>query len=276
MTVHPDLIQILSAIFTAFYITGILWYSVGWWENGVGNRIDKVFFWWQIAWTGWISYRLFTYTQEGDRLSLAIYMLSAVIWLFVARWRMLIAELKKVRTLTPTPQFLVHINPDNTIEHYPYVPETFWSPEPITAYRVFAFDKTNLLSKVASKPFRHSRRGKPVPATCRYAQPHKVPDWVCSCGYYALKPNPNRTPAAHSLFLDLPSADRFDIAATVELFGNVIEHAHGYRAQYMRVIALHPRNAYELAVILPYASRHKIEIRPFEGLAITVYAVSAS
>jgi hypothetical protein len=96
--------------------------------------------------------------------------------------------------------------------------------------------------------------GKPLLAQCRqqYGEPsnryqlqgsHDPPHSVCPCGIYAFK----QAPAADELWMDR----MFDgtggtpyIFGAVLLWGRIVEHERGYRAQYARVAALaagHPR-----------------------------------
>lgn len=95
--------------------------------------------------------------------------------------------------------------------------KAFWSPEPIIGYRfsppIYDFPDS--------------------PARCRIAlvhidQPtHKAPDPGCSCGYYAFK-----TPAL------VERHQPHSAIYQVELFGLVIEHELGYRAERILVAGL--------------------------------------
>lgn len=71
-------------------------------------------------------------------------------------------------------------------------------------------------------------------AKCMWS--HDVPDWDCTCGIYALKELP-------SIKRDNPDLVNFPmiiIRGQVELFGKIIYHEQGYRAQYARVYSLSP------------------------------------
>lgn len=57
---------------------------------------------------------------------------------------------------------------------------------------------------------------------------HEAPEWDCSCGYYALQ-------TLHLDALEQWSAD-------VELWGRVIEHEWGWRAQHQRLVRIYAPN----------------------------------
>jgi hypothetical protein len=62
-------------------------------------------------------------------------------------------------------------------------------------------------------------------AVCPEMRPHHVPDWDCTCGFYAMKTPP-------------PEPEYGAFRAEVELFGTVIEAENGYRAECQRVLSL--------------------------------------
>lgn len=98
------------------------------------------------------------------------------------------------------------------------VPDEFWSPEPIIAWRRWRLLGTTL----------HGVR-RPWPtalfqATCPTCK--TVPGWDCTCGIYATKTEQR-----------VWSSDPL-VFGRVELSGHVIEHEDGYRAERARIVEL--------------------------------------
>lgn len=106
-------------------------------------------------------------------------------------------------------------------------PEEHWSPEPIVAYRRH-FDS------LQGQPFDYRRAG------CRTLEAwiargyslqdarlrdalHDSPKWDCTCGYYGMK--------------DYLATESPHLVAVL-MYGIVIEHAWGYRAEYMEPAAV--------------------------------------
>ena len=89
--------------------------------------------------------------------------------------------------------------------------EALWSPDPIVGFRWS-------INSMHEEPYTGSR------AFCReegYHSAAKVPMWGCRCGYYAMKQ-----------WGEMGS----DLVVVVFMWGRVIEHAWGYRSEYMRPI----------------------------------------
>lgn len=107
--------------------------------------------------------------------------------------------------------------------------DTYWSPEPITGYRVWNVfhDRVQGFFSVWRGAAFEARCSKPDPAT---AVPHD--DDVCECGVYAAK---------HPEWLTkhFAGSGRPRVAmGRVELSGRVIEHTDGYRAQRAQAVDL--------------------------------------
>jgi hypothetical protein len=103
---------------------------------------------------------------------------------------------------------------------------------PIVGYRVWQWDAAGLKS-LNGEPWLPQRR---LAATCRAssfgtfvgrADPvrdaHDAPQSACTCGVYAAKSLDHLRRAGY---------DRYGIHGEVLLWGNVVEHEHGFRAQF--------------------------------------------
>lgn len=119
--------------------------------------------------------------------------------------------------------------------------DTFWTPEPILAWRHFRVR--------SGLPYLDSMtRGvypPNAPAICQggtlgmVGNPHESPSWQCTCGYYAFKNLPHPWGEdVRELF-----SDGDVVFAAVHLSGHVIEHEKGYRAQYIKPIAVTTQSA---------------------------------
>jgi hypothetical protein len=111
--------------------------------------------------------------------------------------------------------------------------------EPILAWRVWRYTRGGLLTPMVHRSQEDSWWPKrPLPARCvkgyrvlgewiNYAhQKHKeVPDIDCRCGYYALR-------RFSSLALQYVSGRDAIFYGVVALWGRIVEHEGGYRAQY--------------------------------------------
>jgi hypothetical protein len=98
------------------------------------------------------------------------------------------------------------------------VPDEYWSPEPIVAWRRW-------------QPFGVTLRGarQPWPSPTFEATCHTcgtVPGWNCTCGIYATKAEQRWGTGYGAIY------------GRVELTGNVVEHDQGYRAERARIIEL--------------------------------------
>jgi len=95
------------------------------------------------------------------------------------------------------------------------------------------------------------RPGEPHRALCRH---HDAPHSACGCGVYAAKSLP-----------DVAGLDEGWVIGEVSLWGRVVEHEHGYRAQWAQ-----PRR---LAVVVPNATVWEIRVlRGGYGVAARVAA----
>lgn len=145
-------------------------------------------------------------------------------------------------------------------DELPPEPESFWTPEPILAWRQFRLDSRTLKLGALTRPTLYIP-GRP--ATCdagliSVMTPHDTPMWACTCGYYATK-------YPFSNWGDRHGNGEPVVNAAVLLSGIVIEHGHGYRAQYMELFAIDPSgslaapNAFVAddteAVLLEYSKR---------------------
>jgi len=97
-------------------------------------------------------------------------------------------------------------------------------------------------------------------ATCNLGRPHQAPQTECTCGIYAVKP-------AEQLYLEqLDRMSSGGIFGEVYLWGTVVEHELGWRAQF----------AYPKNLILPFEITRRTgrriwpmiaELRPFEQIS---------
>lgn len=116
--------------------------------------------------------------------------------------------------------------------------DTFWTPEPILAWRHFRVRSgvpyLDSMTRGAYAPN--------APAICQgglLGNSHESPSWQCSCGYYAFKNLPHPWGEdVRELF-----SDGDVVFAAVHLSGKVIEHDRGYRAQYIKPIAVTTHSA---------------------------------
>jgi hypothetical protein len=102
---------------------------------------------------------------------------------------------------------------------------------PIVGHRVWRWD-TNGLKSLNGEPW---SPGKPLAARCRAGNVHDAdepPQADCTCGVYAAKSLDH----LHKIGLD-----RYGVLGEVNLWGSVVEHELGYRAQF----------AYPKSLVLP-------------------------
>lgn len=98
--------------------------------------------------------------------------------------------------------------------------EEFWSHEYVVGWRSWNWDGSSLRGVCARWP------SEVLEATCGLCD--TVPSWNHSCGIYAAK-----TPAEVHVFYG-----RSSIVGMVEMWGELIEHEHGYRSSHARIIGL--------------------------------------
>lgn len=107
--------------------------------------------------------------------------------------------------------------------------ETMWTSEKITGWRRWYLKMENFLEPplLVGGYGQTWLPGRDKEATCYINREGPVPHWDCNCGLYAAK---NRE-----------TLDRFDwyqnypVSGTVEMYGRVIEHEIGWRAQYAHI-----------------------------------------
>jgi hypothetical protein len=97
--------------------------------------------------------------------------------------------------------------------------------EPVIAWRTWALsgrrDGSALLLRPIARKARTWRPREVVAASCRALFPHEAPDPACTCGLHG----------THTL--DILRRTRCPaVLGRVALWGRVIEHDHGFRAQY--------------------------------------------
>jgi len=97
--------------------------------------------------------------------------------------------------------------------------------EPIVAWRAWALtgrrDGARLLLRPVAKRARTWQPREIVQASCRTSRRHDAPDPLCTCGLHA----------THTI--DVLRRTRCPaVLGRVALWGRVVEHEHGYRAQY--------------------------------------------
>jgi hypothetical protein len=97
--------------------------------------------------------------------------------------------------------------------------------EPIVAWRAWALtghrDGTGLLLRPVAKRARTWRPRQVVEASCRTSRWHDAPDPACTCGLHG----------THGLEV-LRKTKCPAVLGRVALWGRVVEHEHGYRAQF--------------------------------------------
>lgn len=75
-------------------------------------------------------------------------------------------------------------------------------------------------------------------AVCRRGRSHRAPAWDCTCGFYACGSVDDLDAVTDTMPMNNPSAL---CLATVDMWGHVIEHERGMRAQFQRVTAVEVR-----------------------------------
>ncbi len=113
----------------------------------------------------------------------------------------------------------------------PLASDTLWSPTPIYGWRTWGIrnDGRHILTGAWM-----DWEGPEMISVCKFEESihpkEKVPDWSCSCGVYATKEYPGRS-----------SRDGRYVTGLTALYGKVIEHKDGYRAEKARIVRLnHP------------------------------------
>ena len=101
---------------------------------------------------------------------------------------------------------------------------------PIVGYRAWSWAGPHYLKSLTNQqPW---PPGKPMVAKCQAWPHHKAPQEICTCGIYALK---TITQKNRNQFPQFPRGDKTWpclIVGEVYLWGKVIEHQYGWRAQF--------------------------------------------
>lgn len=129
-----------------------------------------------------------------------------------------------------------HTTPYTRRHSVPEPGEEYWSDRYVVGWRSWNWDGSALRGVYALWP------SAEFEASCRHCE--KVPSWDHACGIYA-----GKTPDDVHAFYSGSS-----IVGRVELWGNVIEHEHGYRASHARITALwvdDPRRADRIRAAYP-------------------------
>jgi hypothetical protein len=99
------------------------------------------------------------------------------------------------------------------------------SSEPIVAWRTWALTGTRegagLLLRPVAKRLRTWRPLEVVEASCRFARRHAAPDMACTCGLHG----------AHGVDI-LRKTKSPAVIGRVALWGRIVEHELGFRAQF--------------------------------------------
>ncbi len=97
--------------------------------------------------------------------------------------------------------------------------------EPVSAWRAWALtgrrDGTGLLLRPVAKRAKTWRPREVVEASCRTSRLHEAPEPTCTCGLHG----------THDLEI-LRKTRCPAVLGRVSLWGRVVEHEHGFRAQY--------------------------------------------
>jgi hypothetical protein len=114
--------------------------------------------------------------------------------------------------------------------------------EPFKGWRVFLFDGQRISSLNGTIWTTNTMK-----ARCIVKSDHDIPDAGCTCGIYAYK-HPSLeifNVCRHDRF-GVPKVqfDGFNVAAEVELWGGVVRHIDGYRAENCRILRLFIHSGY--------------------------------
>lgn len=125
--------------------------------------------------------------------------------------------------------------------------EKFWTPEPITAWRVFqAFQTTSesvpRLNSVTQASLLWEREMPPAYCHKLWAwdkTSHQTPGEQCSCGYWSLKPEHLDKPHTWKVLnpWDVNAIILWGALGWVEQWGEIIEGTKGYRSERVKITA---------------------------------------
>jgi len=127
--------------------------------------------------------------------------------------------------------------------------ERLTTSEPISAWRAWTLtgraDGTRLRLRPVGGRAHPWPPGKPAVATCKHGRMHSAPDLECSCGLHG----------THAVEI-LRRTKNPSVLGTVSLWGRVVEHELGYRAQYA-----YPQHL-RLVCLLCFSQRALPDTRP--------------
>lgn len=133
-------------------------------------------------------------------------------------------------------------------------PETL--REPILAYRAWRIAENLLHSCTSDCAWQPRER---MDARCSYGIEHaRVPAWDCQCGFYAYKTDAALTRSRY--------ARGRIVIGRVALWGRVVDHDHGYRAEHAYPQVLYLRGNELDDVIRSVGERYAIECVPLPSL----------
>jgi hypothetical protein len=127
------------------------------------------------------------------------------------------------------------------LQAYRYWRVEWHEGEPVlgSVYRATRWPTAGPLRATCERPPDHLAAWIRGLLSCSTAPPHPAPTWGCVCGIYAL--NPSEGEAWQAL---MPQVEQqgpeplMHVAGVVQLWGRVIQHEQGYRAEYARPLRL--------------------------------------
>lgn len=125
-----------------------------------------------------------------------------------------------------------------------------WWPvhEPLRARHVSGYDSMLLAVPGGTQPAIHWEQAAPL------HKPEQCPDWACHCGVYAWKEQRSLVE------LDKWVPGRRRVTGRVEMWGHIIVHEHGYRAQFAKVTGIFGDDGSENGLAYTLASRYNVPV----------------
>lgn len=157
------------------------------------------------------------------------------------------------------------LRPRHVDDSPPPILETTTQEEPIKAWRGFNLNVVgNRLELSSVNKGYGTFDGREAKAVCKVSgsgihSPDNVPCEYCTCGFYAVK---NKTTIQGSHL------------AEVDLYGKVIEHELGYRAEYQRILALYFKTVSHCQ--FGFLCKKKVEVLVFTDDFILPSCISCS
>jgi len=131
------------------------------------------------------------------------------------------------------------------------------SVEPIVAYRSWRVGKEEMLISATFECVWNVRER--MTATCRQPVTHPAaPAWDCRCGFYAFKTHGALAASEYALGSSAVEV----VCGRVALWGTVIDHETGYRAEHAYPQVLYLRGDRSDEVVRRIADRYAIECVP--------------